>query len=151
MKIQVILIYFLIFGISSYIVGANPKNDSRIEVCESVDISELANILGWDQSQIETESLSSSSNKKNGVCRYVHGDEDLVVVVKVRSKKNNKGGTVKLFGGVDGSKVEGSDKLTYEMNNVDGKYEVELNFGTEREVFDAHDVMEKIMKLVNKI
>ena len=76
----------MLLGISNINLVAKPNIDSKIEVCDGLEISQIATILGWNVSQIETESLSSSSNLRNGVCRYVHGDEDLLIKVKKRAE-----------------------------------------------------------------
>lgn len=145
------MISVLLLGISNISLKAKPNTDTKIEVCEKIDISRIASILGWNESQIETESLSSSSNLRNGVCRYVHGNEDLLIAVKEENKSQEKGGTYRAFSTVDGAKINGSDKSTYEMKKQIGKYEVELNYGTEKEFEEANELMEQISALVNQL
>ncbi len=151
MKNIAIIISIMILGISNINLNAKPSTDSKIEVCDGIDISRVASILGWNQSQIETESLSSSSNQRNGVCRYVHGDEDLLIIVKEKNKSQEKGGTYRAFGTVEGAKIKGTDKSNFQFKNTVGQYEVELNYGTEKSYDDAYELMEQITALVNQL
>lgn len=151
MKNTAIILCFLLFGMTNINLKADPQNDARIEVCQKVDIAQIASILGWNESQIQTEALVSSSSQKNGACKYVFGDEDLVIIVKEKVKRENNLETVRSFGTLDGSSTEGSDKVTYEMKKSDGKYDIELNYGTKKDFFEADELMKKIMEIVNKL
>ncbi|PKL80718.1 MAG: hypothetical protein CVV25_03180 [Ignavibacteriae bacterium HGW-Ignavibacteriae-4] len=151
MKTALIIISILLLGISNINLKANPDTGNNINVCEEVDISQIAALLGWNQSQIETESMVSSSNQRNGVCRYVHGDEDLVIVVKERNKSQEKGGMGKSFGTVSDGSEKGGAKQTYELKNTVGDYQVEMNYGTEKNFADAYQLMEQIAALVNQL
>jgi hypothetical protein len=151
MKNTAIIICFLLFGMTTINLKADPQNDARIEVCQKVDIAQIASILGWNESQIDTEALTSSSTQNSGACKYVFGDEDLVIIVKEKVKKENSLETVRSFGTVDGSGAEGSDKVTYEMKNSNGKYDIELNYGTNKNFQDADKLLENITKLVQKL
>ena len=145
------MISIMLLGISNISLKANPNTDTKIEVCDGIDISRIASTLGWNESQIETESLSSSSNQKNGVCRYVHGEEDLIILVKEKNNNQEKGGTRQEYGTVVDGVVMGTTKQTYEMKKQIGQYEVELNYGTEKEFDEAYELMEKISALVNQL
>ena len=151
MRNTAIIICFLLFGMTTINLKADPQNDARIEVCQKVDIAQITSILGWDESQVQTEALVSSSSQKNGACKYVFGDKDLVIIVKEKVKKENSLETVRSFGTVDGSGAEGSDKVTYEMKKSDGKYDIELNYGTNKKFSDADELLKNIMNLVSKL
>ena len=148
MKNLAIMISIMLLGVSNINLIANPSTDNKIEVCEEVDIRRIASILGWNESEIESESMVSSSNQRNGVCRYVHKNEDLVIIVKEINKSQEKGGTYRAFGTVSDGRSNDSAKQTYELKKNVGKYHVELNYGTEKDFADVHALLEKITLLI---
>jgi hypothetical protein len=151
MKNIAIIISIMFLGISNINLIAKPSTDTKIEVCDGIDISQIATILDWSESQIETESLSSSSNQRNGVCRYVHGDEDLLIIVKEKNKSQEKGRTYRAFGTVEGAKIKGSNKSNFQFKNTVEQYEVELNYRTEKSYDDAYELMRQITALVSQL
>ena len=78
MKTSLVLGLVMLLCVNNLKSMQDSTKSDDIQVCEIVDLDQIAAILGWNASNVKSEPLSSS-NAKSGVCRYTYNDEELIV------------------------------------------------------------------------
>lgn len=146
MKTSLVLGLVMLLCVNNLKSMQDSTKSDDIQVCEIVDLDQIAAILGWNASNVKSEPLSSS-NAKSGVCRYTYNDEELIV----RATDDAKPSDVNtLFTTVGGSFDKETGEQIFEMNKIIKKLKVSLYFKTKRVVNEAYELMENITDLVNK-
>lgn len=144
------ILFLLLFSLAAFSasLAKDEADNSQYDVCEKVDKGKIASILGWNAAATEVETLSSSSGRSKGVCRYTYQGEELIINIKEKQKDNNYSDDFKAFTSVNGSYVNETGEAIHKMTDYHTKYEIELNYKTTKFTAEAFNLMADITKLI---
>lgn len=144
---KILFILMFAFVALSVLSAKDEQDNSKYDVCEKVDKAQIASILGWNEAATEVETLTSSSGRSLGVCRYTYQGEELIINVKEKLDSKKYAGSFNAFSSVkspNNPSGENIHKLTY----LHSKYEIELNYKSAEFTGDAFKLMSDIGKIV---
>lgn len=144
------ILFLLLFSFAAFSVSLakDEPDNSRYDVCEKVDKGQIASILGWNAAATEVETLTSSSGRSLGVCRYTYQGEELIINIKEKLDSKNYAGSFNSYSSVKGDNNPDSGETIHKLTYLHSKYEIEFNYKSAEFTDDAFKLLSDIGKII---
>ena len=126
----------------------NLSAQERYSVSDNIEISELSDLLGWDESKVEYKSTPSVDTTQTSSCIYYHKNEILEVSLVEENEIIYSLKDENYLKIADGSFNEMTGEITYEYYQSNGYYEITILYKTTKSYKGIKELINEIAGLI---